>query len=132
METDDLNIEAHLAYSEKLYGLTTGHQQETTQLLEDIGQLQTYVRLLLAENRKLRQENADKDTLLLAKDNDIAELKQRIADLQKPTAVTSVAGDYYENMHIERQIFTTSLPPIKKRKNRITTDKNQLPLWQTL
>ena len=119
METDDLNIESHLAYSEKLYGLTTGHQQETTQLLENIEQLQDDVRVLLTENQNLRTANDEKDAK-------IKELEQRIADLQKPTQ--AVYGDYIETQNIRTQYqFPKTYRPSRRKLN--TTDQTQLPLW---
>ena len=119
METDDLNIESHLAYSEKLYGLTTGHQQETTQLLENIEQLQDDVRVLLTENQNLRTANDEKDAK-------IQELEQRIADLQKPTQ--AVYGDYIETQNVRTQYqFPKTYRSSRRKLN--TTDKTQLPLW---
>mgnify|MGYP006331721891 CR=1 FL=1 len=119
MKTDDLNIESHLAYSEKLYGLTTGHQQETTQLLENIEQLQDDVRVLLTENQNLRTANDEKDAK-------IKELEQRIADLQKPTQ--AVYGDYIETQNVRTQYqFPKTYRPSRRKLN--TTDQTQLPLW---
>ena len=119
METDDHNIEAHLAYSEKLYGLTTGHQQETTQLLENIEQLQDDVRVLLTENQNLRTANDEKDAK-------IKELEQRIADLQKPTQ--AVYGDYIETQNVRTQYqFPKTYRSSRRKLN--TTDQTQLPLW---
>lgn len=119
MATDDLNIESHLAYSEKLYGLTTGHQQETTQLLENIEQLQDDVRALLTENQNLRTANDEKDAK-------IKELEQRIADLQKPTQ--AVYGDYIETQNVRTQYqFPKTYRSSRRKLN--TTDQTQLPLW---
>ena len=119
MPTDDLNIKAHLAYSEKLYGLTTGHQQETTQLLENIEQLQDDVRALLTENQNLRTANDEKDAK-------IKELEQRIADLQKPTQ--AVYGDYIETQNVRTQYqFPKTYRSSRRKLN--TTDQTQLPLW---
>ena len=119
MATDDLNIESHLAYSKKLYGLTTGHQQETTQLLENIEQLQDDVRALLTENQNLRTANDEKDAK-------IKELEQRIADLQKPTQ--AVYGDYIETQNIRTQYqFPKTYRSSRRKLN--TTDQTQLPLW---
>ena len=119
MATDDLNIESHLAYSEKLYGLTTGHQQETTQLLENIEQLQDDVRALLAENQNLRTANDEKDAK-------IKELEQRIADLQKPTQ--AIYGNYIETQNVRTQYqFPKTYRSSRRKLN--TTDQTQLPLW---
>ena len=119
MKTDDLNIKAHLAYSEKLYGLTTGHQQETTQLLENMEQLQDDVRALLTENQNLRTANDEKDAK-------IKELEQRIADLQKPTQ--AVYGDYIETQNVRTQYqFPKTYRSSRRKLN--TTDQTQLPLW---
>lgn len=119
MKTDDLNIESHLAYSKKIYGLTTGHQQETTQLLENIEQLQDDVRALLAENQNLRTANDEKDAK-------IKELEQRIADLQKPTQ--AVYGDYIETQNVRTQYqFPKTYRSSRRKLN--TTDQTQLPLW---
>lgn len=119
MKTDDRNIESHLAYSEKLYGLTTGHQQETTQLLENIEQLQDDVRALLTENQNLRTANDEKDAK-------IKELEQRIADLQKPTQ--AVYGDYIETQNVRTQYqFPKTYRSSRRKLN--TTDQTQLPLW---
>ena len=119
MATDDLNIESHLAYSKKLYGLTTGHQQETTQLLENIEQLQDDVRVLLTENQNLRTANDEKDAK-------IKELEQRIADLQKPTQ--AVYGDYIETQNVRTQYqFPKTYRSSRRKLN--TTDQTQLPLW---
>ena len=121
MKTDDLNIESHLAYSKKLYGLTTGHQQETMQLLENIEQLQDDVRVLLTENQNLRTANDEKDAK-------IKELEQRIADLQKPTQ--AIYGNYIEKQTIGKQIHV-SFPatPRSARRKLNTNDQTQLPLW---
>ena len=119
MATDDLNIESHLAYSEKLYGLTTGHQQETTQLLENIEQLQDDVRVLLTENQNLRTANDEKDAK-------IKELEQRIADLQKPTQ--AIYGNYIETQNVRTQYqFPKTYRSSRRKLN--TTDQTQLPLW---
>ena len=119
METDDLNIESHLAYSKKLYGLTTGHQQETTQLLENIEQLQDDVRALLTENQNLRTANDEKDAK-------IKELEQRIADLQKPTQ--AIYGNYIETQNVRTQYqFPKTYRSSRRKLN--TTDQTQLPLW---
>ena len=119
MKTDDLNIKAHLAYSEKLYGLTTGHQQETTQLLENIEQLQDDVRVLLTENQNLRTANDEKDAK-------IKELEQRIADLQKPTQ--AIYGNYIETQNVRTQYqFPKTYRSSRRKLN--TTDQTQLPLW---
>ena len=119
MKTDDLNIESHLAYSEKLYGLTTGHQQETTQLLENIEQLQDDVRVLLTENQNLRTANDEKDAK-------IKELEQRIADLQKTTQ--AIYGNYIETQNVRTQYqFHKTYRSSRRKLN--TTDQTQLPLW---
>ena len=119
MATDDLNIKAHLAYSEKLYGLTTGHQQETTQLLENIEQLQDDVRALLTENQNLRTANDEKDAK-------IKELEQRIADLQKPTQ--AIYGNYIETQNVCTQYqFPKTYRSSRRKLN--TTDQTQLPRW---
>ena len=119
MKTDDLNIESHLAYSKKLYGLTTGHQQETTQLLENIEQLQDDVRALLAENHNLRTANDEKDAK-------IKELEHRIADLQKPTQ--AIYGNYIETQNVRTQYqFPKTYRSSRRKLN--TTDQTQLPLW---
>ena len=119
MATDDLNIESHLAYSKKLYGLTTGHQQETTQLLENIEQLQDDVRVLLTENQNLRTANDEKDTK-------IKELEHRIADLQKPTQ--AIYGNYIETQNVRTQYqFPKTYRSSRRKLN--TTDQTQLPLW---
>ena len=113
------NIKAHLAYSKKLYGLTTGHQQETMQLLENIEQLQDDVRALLTENQNLRTANDEKDAK-------IKELEQRIADLQKPTQ--AVYGDYIETQNVRTQYqFPKTYRSSRRKLN--TTDQTQLPLW---
>ena len=119
MKTDDLNIKAHLAYSEKLYGLTTGHQQETTQLLENIEQLQDDVRVLLTENQNLRTANDEKDAK-------IKELEHRIADLQKPTQ--AIYGNYIETQNVRTQYQFPKTNRSSRRKLN-TTDQTQLPLW---
>ena len=119
MATDEHNIKAHLAYSEKLYGLTTGHQQETTQLLENIEQLQDDVRALLTENQNLRTANDEKDAK-------IKELEQRIADLQKPTQ--AIYGNYIETQNVRTQYqFPKTYRSSRRKLN--TTDQTQLPLW---
>ena len=119
MATDEHNIKAHLAYSEKLYGLTTGHQQETTQLLENIEQLQDDVRALLAENQNLRTANDEKDAK-------IKELEHRIADLQKPTQ--AIYGNYIETQNVRTQYqFPKTYRSSRRKLN--TTDQTQLPLW---
>lgn len=119
MKTNDLNIKAHLAYSEKLYGLTTGHQQETTQLLENIEQLQDDVRALLTENQNLRTANDEKDAK-------IKELEQRIADLQKP--MQAIYGNYIETQNVRTQYqFPKTYRSSRRKLN--TTDQTQLPLW---
>ena len=119
MKTDDLNIKAHLAYSEKLYGLTTGHQQETTQLLENIEQLQDDVRVLLTENQNLRTANDEKDAK-------IKELEHRIADLQKPTQ--AIYRNYIETQNVRTQYqFPKTYRSSRRKLN--TTDQTQLPLW---
>lgn len=119
MATDDHNIESHLAYSKRLYGLTTGHQQETTQLLENMEQLQDDVRALLTENQNLRTANDEKDAK-------IKELEQRIADLQKPTQ--AVYGDYIETQNVRTQYqFPKTYRSSRRKLN--TTDQTQLPLW---
>ncbi len=121
METDDLNIESHLAYSKKLYGLTTGHQQETTQLLENIEQLQDDVRVLLTENQNLRTANDEKDAK-------IKELEHRIADLQKPTQ--AIYGNYIETQNVRTQYqFQKPKTYRPSRRKLNTTDQTQLPLW---
>ena len=119
MATDDLNIESHLAYSKKLYGLTTGHQQETTQLLENTEHLQDDVRVLLTENQNLRTANDEKDAK-------IKELEQRIADLQKPTQ--AIYGNYIETQNVRTQYqFPKTYRSSRRKLN--TTDQTQLPLW---
>lgn len=119
MKTNDLNIESHLAYSKKLYGLTTGHQQETMQLLENIEQLQDDVRVLLTENQNLRTANDEKDAK-------IKELEQRIADLQKPTQ--AIYGNYIETQNVRTQYqFPKTYRSSRRKLN--TTDQTQLPLW---
>jgi len=121
VKTNDLNIKAHLAYSEKLYGLTTGHQQETTQLLENIEQLQDDVRALLTENQNLRTANDEKDAK-------IKELEQRIADLQKPTQ--AVYGDYIETQNIRTQYHFQKPKTYRPSRRKLNTnDQTQLPLW---
>lgn len=116
---DHLDIEAHLAYSEKLHGLAAGHQQETNQLLEDIELLQADLRRLLAENQTLRATNETKDAR-------IEELKQRVADLQKTTF--QVNGDYIEEFHVDK--YLAAKPKSKtKTKFKVIDLSNQLPLW---
>ena len=119
---DHLDIEADLAYSKKLHGLTTGHQQETTQLLENIEQLQTDARLLLDENKELREANATKDAR-------IAELEARVAQLEaRPNIITD---HYFENF-TANQVVTIPGHSGKRTKTKHINDSNQLflELWK--
>lgn len=120
MPTDDLNIESHLAYSEKLRGLAAGHQQETKQLLENIEELQVDVRQLLQEKKSLLAANAEKDAK-------IQELEQRIADLQRNASYT-VNGDYIEALHVDK-LMAVNKPKRAKLKNKFIDYTNQLDLW---
>ena len=112
-------IETHLAYSKKLQELAVGHQQETAQLLKDIEQLHGDMQHLLDENKELRAANE-------AKDARIAELEQRVADMDKPTL--HVSGDYIEALNIDK--FLAAKPKSKSRKKIEYYDlTNQLALW---
>ena len=117
--TEHHEIETRLAYSEKLRGLAVGHQQETKQLLENIEELQDLVRQLRDENKDLRDANE-------AKDARIAELEQRVADLEKTTF--HFDGDYIEAMNIEK--YMAIKPKGRSRQKMKYYDlTNQLPLW---
>ena len=125
MQTDEHDIKAHLDYSEKLSGLTKGHQQETTQLLEDIEQLQAHVRLLLAENRKLRQENADKDKTIERLNAENEQFRTT------PTQSTTInASQYIEHQIVNRQyqLQEKSFHWKRNRKSNIN-DIKQLQIW---
>lgn len=123
MDSDDLNIENRLAYSEKVHGLATGHLQETKQLLDTIGLLQDDNRQLLATVRQLREESAQKDAI-------IKEREQRIADLQQ-NSTYNVSGNYIEQQNIGQMYTHPSVLP--KRRNAKTKSihhtQTQLPLW---
>ena len=116
------DIEADLAYSEKLHGITTGHLQETNQLLKNIEQLQGDVHQLLDENNELREENAAKDTR-------IAELEARVAQLEaRPNIITD---HYFENF-TANQVVTLPRQGSKRTKSKQINDTNQLflELWK--
>lgn len=117
------DIEPHLAYSQKLQKLAAGHQQETAQLLEDIEQLNGDIHQLLDENKKLRMANE-------AKDARIAELEQRVADLEKEKI--HVDGNYIEKLNIEKYLAVKPKSKSKsKAKLKYYTPTSQLPLWDS-
>ena len=126
------DIEADLAYSKKLHGLTTGHQQETNQLLENIEQLQEDVRILLDVNNELRETNAAKDALLAKLQAHIAELQSRIAELEvRPTNIYAdqlVGVQNVAHQDVRNQLITGNS---RKRtaKNKYLDLTNQLTLW---
>ncbi|MGN0234923.1 MAG: hypothetical protein ACI4BD_01210 [Paludibacteraceae bacterium] len=131
MDTDDLNIQQHLAYSKKLHGLSTAHLQETRQLLDTIEQLQSDMQDTLDENQRLREKISRLTEESQAKDTIIQAQAQRIADLQQNTTY-HIGGDYIENQHIKHQ-YTTSIPISGKRRTAPRklnhNDPTQLPLW---
>lgn len=125
MQTDDLNIENSLSFSEQLDGLIQGHQMEMQQVLADKKHLRSIIVYL-------QNVIADKQAIIKQKDEQIAQLLQRITDLEKPTTVTSVAGNYIEQMQINKMNISASLPKRTKSKRVLnTSDILQLPLWQT-
>ncbi|MCR4664439.1 MAG: hypothetical protein K5660_03640 [Paludibacteraceae bacterium] len=127
-----------LNHSEQMDSLITAHLSELNTVLQDKQALRDALCRILAENKHLQEVIKDKDNTIAAKDNEIAQLRQRVSDLQKPTAVTSVAGNYIEAMSVANMNIS-SLPPANKsikrfsynRKKQLYSDQFQLPLWQT-
>lgn len=118
------DIEADLAYAEKLLGLTIGHRQETDQLLDIIVQLRGDVRKLLDENCELRGENAAKDTR-------IAELQTQVTELEaRPTIYTDqlVGVQNVTHQNVQNQLVTGTLRKTSSKTKYIDIP-NQLTIW---
>lgn len=119
-------IESHLAYSDKLSGLVAGHQQESAQLLNHIEELRADVGMLMDENEALREAIKDKNA-------QIAELKARIAELEKRPNI----GQYVAVQNVQRQEVgnqAVGYPQHKitrtRGKNKYINLTNQLDIWE--
>ena len=83
---DDIEIQ----HAQQLDGIISGHQLETNALLDSNKRLQ-------AALCRSKEEIKSKDRIIAQKDNEIAEqnaliaqLRQRILDLQKPTYIANI------------------------------------------
>lgn len=116
-----------LGYADKVYGLSSGHQSETAQLLDLVKELRDalydkseYIERLLGENEQLKQE--------------IENCKRVIAAHQKPTLITTVNGPYIENQtNILPNTGSRQMqqqPKIGRRHKRDSFNSlSQLSLW---
>ena len=119
---DHLDIEADLAYSEKLHGLTSGHLQETKQLLKNIEQLQADARILVDENKEFREQIAAKDIY-------IAELEARVKQLEERP---NIVADHYFEHFTANNVLTVPKQTGKRSKSKHIDNPNQLflELWK--
>ena len=75
------DIEAHLAYSQKISELASSHQQEVTQMLEDMRQLQAELRAMSDALREAEQVIADKDRQLATLQAELDSLRSKRKEL---------------------------------------------------
>ena len=132
MQTDDINIENSLSFSEQQDGLIQGHQMEMQQVLADKQRLRSIIRSqnnviaqLQEQIAQLRQDNANKDKTI--ERLNIENKQFRTTPTQTTTINTS---QYIETQHIGTQ-FQINKPKSYRttRRKLITNDQNQLPLW---
>ena len=75
------DIEAHLAYSQKISELASSHQQEVAQMLEDMRQLHAELRAMSDALREAEQVIADKDRQLIALQAELDALRSKRKEL---------------------------------------------------
>lgn len=120
------DIASTLAYSEKLRRLSEGHQQETQQLLDTIGELQDDMHELLSAYQALESVDAQKDEKIKEQGASIDKLKARIAELESRPNIHINTKQYTEKLEIGQQIIAVSRASRKKRAINLT---NQYSLW---
>ena len=126
------DIASHLAYSEKLKGLTSGHLQETAQLLEDIEQLQDDVHVLLDDNDTLRAENSQKDATIAEQADRIAELEAHVARLEARPQYEVEVDTYVETQNVDKQLLNYRPKPTTRSKRKSIDLTNQTTLWPNI
>ena len=119
--TSDIDI--LLNHSEQMDSLTAAHLSEFSVLLEDKKQL----REALCNEHK---ENLRNQEIINQQKEQIRQLTQRIADLEKLTVVNNIAGPYIENNHVNKMYVRMG----NRRQNKKSIqdfNQPQLQLWGT-
>ena len=109
MQTDDINIENSLSFSEQQDGLIQGHQMEMQQVLADKQRLRSIIRSqnnviaqLQEQIAQLRQDNADKDKTIERLNIENEQFRTT------PTQTTTInTSQYIEKQHISTQFQFT-------------------------
>ena len=131
---DHPQIEADLAYSEKLHGLATGHQQEINQLLDNMEQLQGYTRALLKENKELHEVIDAKNERIDELESEVADLQAQVAELKaRPTTIYAdqlVGVQHVEQQHVQNQLINSTRKRSGKNKYIDIPNQLELNLWQ--
>ncbi len=119
--TSDIDI--LLNHSKQMDSLTAAHLSEFSVLLEDKKQLRDALCNEHEENSKLK-------AIIEAQEEEIKQLKQRVADLEKQTVVNNIAGPYIENNHVKK-MYVRMGSHRQSKKSIQNFNQPQLQLWGT-
>lgn len=128
MQTDDLNIETLIDFSNQQDDLIKGHQKEMLQVLRNNEQLRAALALEHAQKLTTEAENSELKIQIEQLQEEKAQLIAENKELrERPNIVTE---QYIEKQTIGKQIHVSfpATPRLARRKLN-TNDQTQLPLW---
>ena len=115
------DIEAHLAYSQKISELASSHRQEVTQLLDDMHQLQAELRTISDALREAEQVIADKDRQLATLQAELDSLRSKRTELF--CRITKAAFDKGVAQDVEDELRSAAMASASKLVAVIRTNE---------
>lgn len=114
-QSDDIG--ALLEFSQQQDELIEGHQKEMKQVLDN--------------NRHLRSALAQSQAQVKQQSKEIAELKERVAQLEAENEQMRNRPQYNVEQYVERQEVKRQYVslPLRKKNRKLISNTNQLPLW---